>query len=394
MYRLDKVAFNELLELIKPRLIYSEFQERVAILSSGGTVSPLLHLAVTLRLLAGGSNLDISFGYHIHSSTIYQVFFRTLYAINDAVDNIQFPYYNEEKLREVASTFTRINRLFPGTVAAGDGVVFRMRKPMSDDVDGNVSSFFTRKGYYAYGMQGFVDGNCKFLHISMRTCSSTHDCTAYLVSGISEIIRKKLLPLWAHIVLDEAYRCTDQELSPWKGRHLPPDKDAFNYYLSLNRQVVERAFGLLVGRWGIFWRPLRFTIRKIGIIVTVCCKLHNICVDRFGSETNSFTVNASDVIWTREINPAPNSAVMWTDGTTVRRGTRTDLHTSSSSSLLRIALFVFEKARLNDRARARNSGEKSRNLLNSASWVDFVWHGLKCSLGLTCFANVNPTCSS
>jgi hypothetical protein len=40
----------------------------------------------------------------------------------------------------------------------------------------------------------------------------------------------------------------DQEMSPWKGWNSPTEKDAFNYYLSLNRQVIEWAFGLLVQR--------------------------------------------------------------------------------------------------------------------------------------------------
>ena len=36
------------------------------------------------------------------------------------------------------------------------------------------------------------------------------------------------------------------------GKHLPLDKDMFNYYLLLHRQVIERAFGLMVARWESF----------------------------------------------------------------------------------------------------------------------------------------------
>ena len=35
--------------------------------------------------------------------------------------------------------------VFQGTVAAGDGVVFRMQRPCREAVDGDVASFFTRK---------------------------------------------------------------------------------------------------------------------------------------------------------------------------------------------------------------------------------------------------------
>ena len=52
----------------------------------------------------------------------------------------------------------------------------------------------------------------------------------------------------------------------------------------MHRQVVERAFGLLVARWGIFWRPLRVSVDKIPLVIRVCCKLHNICIDRFSEK--------------------------------------------------------------------------------------------------------------
>ncbi len=39
------------------------------------------------------------------------------------------------------------------TIAAGDGIVFRMMMSTIEEVDGDVTSYFTRKGYYAYGLQ-------------------------------------------------------------------------------------------------------------------------------------------------------------------------------------------------------------------------------------------------
>ncbi len=78
--------------------------------------------------------------------------------------------------------------------------------------------------------------------ISSKLCSSTNDNTSYIVTQLSKDIKAGLLPEEYHVVLDEAYPCTEQEMSPWKGRNLPTEKDAFNYYLSLNRQVIERAF--------------------------------------------------------------------------------------------------------------------------------------------------------
>jgi hypothetical protein len=43
-----------------------------------------------------------------------------------------------------------------GTIAAGDGNVFTMIMPPNEEVDGDVTSYFTIKGYYAYGLQSSI----------------------------------------------------------------------------------------------------------------------------------------------------------------------------------------------------------------------------------------------
>ncbi len=120
--------------------------------------------------------------------------------------------------------------------------------------------------------------------ISSKLCSSTNDNTSYIVTQLSKNIKAGLLPQKFHIVLDEAYPCTVQEMSPWKGRNLSVERDAFNYYSSLNQQVIERAFGILVQRWGIFWRPLKVSMHNRGVAVRVACRLHNVCVAEFGEK--------------------------------------------------------------------------------------------------------------
>ena len=77
--------------------------------------------------------------------------------------------------------------------------------------------------------QAFCDSNLHFVMISSKLCSSTNDNTSYIVTQLSKDIKAGLLPEEYHVVLDEAYPCTEQEMSPWKGRNLPTEKDAFNY---------------------------------------------------------------------------------------------------------------------------------------------------------------------
>ena len=83
-----------------------------------------------------------------------------------------------------------------------------------------------------------------------------------------------------YVVGDEAFTNTEQFLVPWAGRGLTPDKDSFNYHLSAMRQCIERSFGILTERWGIFWRPVRCAFDKWTLLASTCAKLHNFCLDQ------------------------------------------------------------------------------------------------------------------
>ena len=54
-------------------------------------------------------------------------------------------------LAETAASLSELKNNPLATVAAGDGIVFKMQKPTNEEAEGSVSSFFTRKGYYAFG---------------------------------------------------------------------------------------------------------------------------------------------------------------------------------------------------------------------------------------------------
>ena len=316
-FRMDRETFDILLNLIEDKLTKNKIKAKN---SSKYPISPVIKLSLALRYLSGGSYLDLAFGFNVAHNHIMAYVWEVLKAIDSNLNNINFPIDDEEKLRDIEAGFNALSGgCFKGTVAAGDGVVFRMHKPHKDAVEGDVASFFTRKGYYAYGMQAFVDSSCKFLNISMKMASSTHDSTAYIVSDLANAIQEKRLPHWAHVVLDEAYPNGPQELSPYRGRKLDPWKDSFNYHLSLHRQVVERAFGILIQRWGVFWRPIRVSFENIPLLIRVCCKLHNFLIERKGP---------AEVIGIArgDVRSGDIASPLFTDGTCDNgRGRRSDL---------------------------------------------------------------------
>ncbi len=75
------------------------------------------------------------------------------------IDNIKSPIHaTSEELEEMEQGFAKLSQYhLSGTIAAGDGIVFKMIMPTNEEVDGDVTSYYTRKGYYAYGLQAFYD---------------------------------------------------------------------------------------------------------------------------------------------------------------------------------------------------------------------------------------------
>ena len=84
------------------------------------------------------------------------------------------------------------------------------------------------------------------------------------------------LPTEYYLMGDEAYRCTNQLLTPFPGRRLSRVKDAFNFWQSRLRINIECSFGLLVQRWGILWRPLRMKLNRVGKLILCLLSLNNI----------------------------------------------------------------------------------------------------------------------
>ena len=117
----------------------------------------------------------------------------------------------------------------------------------------------------------------------------------YHTSHVHEAIYNQgRLPKWAHVVLDEAFGCTDQELVAWSaGKNaLSQEKDAFNYFLSAQRQSVERVFGVMHNRFGILWRPMSFSFDRYKLILVALCRF-----DLFGFNFVSFCVVLFVVIY-------------------------------------------------------------------------------------------------
>lgn len=91
------------------------------------------------------------------------------------------------------------------------------------------------------------------------------------------------------------YRGVRYHLNDWgEGTSLPRNKEElFNMRHSRARNVIERSFGLLKGRWGILRSASFYPIKVQNRIILACCLVHNfirdvMTIDPLESENSEF----------------------------------------------------------------------------------------------------------
>jgi hypothetical protein len=279
MFRMCRESFQKLQNLIEPYVATDVFQGSR---SSGSSITSTTKLAVTLRWLAGGAYQDIAslFGVSIMN------FFHPrgpLWTTFDAIDKaIKLGFsLKQENLRQTASEFSRYSHgRLKDCVMAIDGWVCKTRQPSVKEAGISTVHWRNRKKCFAIVVLAGCDAQCRFTFWDANNSGSSHDAGCWERSNLRHIFNDlNGLPLPYYVIGDEAFANTKQFLVPWGGQNLQKWKDSFNYHLSAMRQCIERAFGRLVKRWGIFWRPLSFRFDKWATVTMVCAKLHNFCIE-------------------------------------------------------------------------------------------------------------------
>jgi len=159
---------------------------------------------------------------------------------------------------------------FPYTFGAVDGSHIEIKAPL-----GNMAEYTNRKSYTSVVLQAVCDGKLRFTDISTGWPGSMHDARIFRLSSLSHKL-KNLSSSGYHILGDSAYPLTKELIVPFKDNgHLSPDQLKFNYIHSSSRNVIERAFGRLKGKW----RRLKYldmvNIHQVTSVIMAACVLHN-----------------------------------------------------------------------------------------------------------------------
>jgi nuclease HARBI1 len=274
IFRIQRDSFH--------RLIFILAEHHASFVS--GKISPAAKLSMTLRFLGGGSYIDIAWAHRVAHSTFYACVWETVSAILDSpeVGSIHFPCSDEDGqyLREQSLVFSRGISPISGCIAALDGIAIKIAEPSSSDVS-NAATYYNRKGFHSICVQALCNAEYRFVGISALCPGSTHDSTAWNMTRLSQMLEaehpRALCNKW--IAADEAYPAREYLITPVSGRSLGKAEQCFNYWQSSARIFIEQTFGIWTRRWGIFWRPIRVSMRKIPTVILCCARLHNFVID-------------------------------------------------------------------------------------------------------------------
>ena len=111
-----------------------------------------------------------------------------------------------------------------------------------------------------------------------------------LLDSPQELINQLLVrPL---ILGDGAYPPTTWQVKPYSfNLNLSDTEKSFNKHLYSARVTVERAFGVLKGRWRCLLKGLDNDLESVSSIIISCCVLHNIC-----QQNHDNYINGDDVL--------------------------------------------------------------------------------------------------
>ena len=329
MYRMSRACFSQLCELIEEKVGEDNFKsenylrrisdERTTLghianaheSTTSGFISGEVKLAVTLRMLAGGSYLDLFLIYELFHTYPYKILHETIehWICNDEVICINGErYLNDlDHMKDVAKGFEENCRCgsFHGCIGALDGWLVKIKRPGLNDNVTCPGDFFSRKGFFAINCQVIVDRYKRVLYKSILCRGAEHDSSAFKASDIYEILNEQrdlLEREGLYFIGDSAYALRSYLITPYDNAIHGENDDNFNFYHSSARIVVECAFGEIDMRWGIFWKPLKFSLARNAMVIDACLRLHNFIVDfRLKEiEDSEYNNNISDLNLYRE----------------------------------------------------------------------------------------------
>jgi hypothetical protein len=295
-FKSSLVGFLQLHEILEPYL-----EEQFGSSTRGrpnGVISTKLRLSAALRFFCGASIFDIQLTHGIGEASVYKSVYGVINAVNKC-PHFQFnegggEFPNHSEQRSIASGFfQKSGAEFDKVVMAIDGMLVWTVQPSAQECSdvgvGERSFHCFRKDKFGLLLLAGCDHRCRFRWADCSHPGIASDYTAWMTSGIAQKLRdpeQQIMAPMHTIVGDNAFVETHYMAIPIPGHTLSQEEDAYNFYLSQLRITIERAFGILVHRFGILRAPLSMSIKKVPPLVMCLMRLHNYYIDTCGRCTS------------------------------------------------------------------------------------------------------------
>ena len=279
-YRLTVDGFYRLVDMMRPDLEVKD-EARARLAKWGEVVEVETKLAMALRFLAGGDVLDLQLIYDVSKGYVYNCLWRVVDSINKHM-KVSFPLHDQSKLLRLEAEFRAASRsqVWSGQVGAVDGVHFPMQAPTLKDVKDPLKYYVARKGEYAILCMAVCDAARRFTFWDMSQIPTTHDSLAWAASKLGRAVAAGKLPQPFFMNGDSAFALSPSMIVP-SGFH-----DVFDFEQSSNRMPIECAFGILIQRFAVLYRPLRVDFERRAPLIAACMHLHNFCItERIADES-------------------------------------------------------------------------------------------------------------
>ena len=273
--RMSESAFDTLVDTLRPHLPTHAY-------------SPAMKTAMALWYMGGGSYIDIAAVFGCSVASFYNSLWSVVDAIN-AVPALKFSLPLADplwRMHTAAGFQARGEGPFDNIIGALDGIAVKQEQP-SVSSGQCLADHYSRKGFYALNTQAICNASYEFTWMSCTSPGSVHDASAFSNTKLGRRLMfpsvgdRAIIEMIADgycIAADEAYGASELLATPWPGGGGGDVwRDSYNFHQSSSRIHIEQAFGMLVWRWGVFWRPLRVPFCKRPSLIRACFKIHNFC---------------------------------------------------------------------------------------------------------------------
>ncbi|PPE01605.1 hypothetical protein GOBAR_DD01392 [Gossypium barbadense] len=210
---------------------------------------------------------------------------RAFHSVLNAVIRLQDVLFKKPEPITADSSDTRW-KWFKNCLGALDGTHIKIRVPTVDK-----PRYRTRKGHIATNILGVCTPEMQFVYVLPGWEGSVADGRVLRVADgrvLRDAISRRhgLKVPHGYYLVDAGYTNCDGFLAPFRGQryHLnewchgyqpSSPQEFFNMKHASARNVIERCFGLLKLRWGIFRSPLFYPVMVHNRMIIACCLLHN-----------------------------------------------------------------------------------------------------------------------